>query len=97
MTDVTANPDRRRPRAHSTTHSVRSVEKARAEATVSRRRVWLDVQAAADWLGVEERFIRRLVAERRVTFYKVGKHLRFDGADLDEFLAASRVDRCPGV
>ena len=93
MTDVTANPDRRRPRAPSITPSVSSVEKA----FVSRRRVWLDVQAAADWLGVEERFIRRLVAERRVTFYKVGKHLRFDGADLDEFLAASRVDRCPGA
>lgn len=57
------------------------------------KRTWFDVNGAADWLGVEERFIRRLVAERRVTFYRVGRHLRFDVVDLDDFLAASRVDR----
>ncbi len=57
------------------------------------KRTWLDVAEAADWLGVEERFVRRLVAERRVTYYKVGRHLRFDAADMDEFLAAARVDR----
>lgn len=55
------------------------------------KRTWLDVAGAADWIGVEERFIRRLVAERRVTYYKVGRYLRFDADDLDDFLAANRV------
>ncbi|MDH4076753.1 MAG: helix-turn-helix domain-containing protein [Acidimicrobiia bacterium] len=57
----------------------------------------LDVSGAADWLGVDERFIRRLVAERRVTYYKVGRHLRFDATDLDAFLEAGRVDRSPAA
>ena len=57
------------------------------------KRTWLDVDGAADWLGVEERFIRRLVAERRVSFYRVGRHLRFDVDDLEEFLGAARVER----
>ncbi len=57
------------------------------------KRTWLDTPGAADWLGVEERFIRRLVAERRVTYYKVGRHLRFDVDDLDEFLDSNRVDK----
>lgn len=60
-------------------------------------RRWLDVAGAAEWLGVDERFIRRLVAERRVTYYKVGKHLRFDATDLDDFLEASRVERSPAA
>ncbi len=57
------------------------------------KKTWLDVNAAADWLGVEGRFIRRLVAEQRVTYYKVGRHLRFDANDLDDFLNANRVDK----
>lgn len=57
------------------------------------KRTWLDVTAAAGWLGVEERFVRRLVAERRVTYYKVGRHVRFDAEDLDDFLDRSRVER----
>lgn len=48
---------------------------------------------AAEHLGVTVRFIRRLVAERRVTYYKVGRHLRFDRADLDDFLENARVER----
>lgn len=60
-------------------------------------RNWLDVAGAAEWLGVDERFVRRLVAERRVTYYKVGRYLRFDAADLDSFLEAGRVERSPAA
>ncbi|MBY8853258.1 excisionase family DNA-binding protein, partial [Saccharothrix sp. MB29] len=35
------------------------------------------VPEAAAYLGTSVRFIRRLVADRRVTFYKVGRHVRF--------------------
>jgi excisionase family DNA binding protein len=51
----------------------------------------LDVAAAAAYTSTSVPFIRRLVRERRVTYVKVGRYVRFDPADLDTFLAAGRV------
>ncbi|MDP9441599.1 MAG: helix-turn-helix domain-containing protein [Actinomycetota bacterium] len=51
----------------------------------------LNVDQAADRLRTSPRFIRRLVAERRIAFTKLGKHVRIDTADLDAFVAAGRV------
>lgn len=53
---------------------------------------YLDVHGAADYLGVKVRFVRRLVAERRIAFHKPGAHLRFDVADLEEFMQACRFE-----
>lgn len=53
---------------------------------------YLSVQEAADYLSTSVRFIRRLIAERRVAFHKVGKYVRFAVADLDAFVAAGRVE-----
>lgn len=47
---------------------------------------------AALFLGVSERYVRRLVAERRVSYYKVGRHVRFRAADLDALLSGSLVE-----
>jgi excisionase family DNA binding protein len=52
----------------------------------------LDVPGAARYLGVGERFVRRLVAERRVRFYRVGRHIRFRPGDLEQFLSAGRSE-----
>ncbi len=52
----------------------------------------LDVLDLAARLGVTERFIRRLVHERRIPFYKVGHLVRFDAADVDQWLARGRVE-----
>jgi excisionase family DNA binding protein len=52
----------------------------------------IDVEAAAVRLGVSPRFVRRLVSERRVGFFKVGKYIRFDPTELDAWLAGCRVD-----
>ena len=52
----------------------------------------LDVEGAAEYLSVTPRFIRRLIAERRLPFVKLGRHVRFDPADLDRFISAGRVD-----
>lgn len=52
----------------------------------------LDVNAAAAYLDVSPRFVRRLVAERRLAFIKLGRHVRFDVADLDLFISAGRVE-----
>ncbi|MGW0248958.1 helix-turn-helix domain-containing protein [Nocardia goodfellowii] len=53
---------------------------------------YLNVPQAARYLGTTERFMRRLVAERRIVFYKVGRHVRFSPSDLEAFAQAGRVD-----
>jgi excisionase family DNA binding protein len=52
----------------------------------------LDVDAVAVALGVTPRHIRRLIAERRIPFFKVGKFIRFDPGALDLWLDQTRVD-----
>lgn len=52
----------------------------------------IDVAAAADLLGTPPRFVRRLIAERRIRFYKLGRYVRIDRTDVDAFIAASRVE-----
>lgn len=52
----------------------------------------LDVDGAASYLGVSVAFIRRLVHERRIRYYKLGKFVRFRAADLDAFVEAGRVE-----
>ena len=51
----------------------------------------VDLPTLAEYLGVTERHIRRLVAERRIPFYKWGHFLRFDLAEIDAWLATHRV------
>ncbi len=53
----------------------------------------IDVDAAAARLSVTPRFVRRLVTERRVPYFKVGKFIRFDPAELDEWLAHCRIEQ----
>jgi excisionase family DNA binding protein len=53
---------------------------------------YLTVAEAADYLNTSERFVRRLVAERRVAFHHVGRHVRFAVSDLDAFVQAGRVE-----
>ncbi len=65
---------------------------ARADAQPSTVAQLLDVSAAAGYLGTSERFIRRLVAERRVPFHRVGRHIRFRLSDLEAFVARGRVE-----
>jgi len=52
----------------------------------------LTVDQASERLGTSTRFVRRLVAERRIPFVKLGRHVRIDTADLDAFVAAGRVE-----
>lgn len=52
----------------------------------------LDVEGVARTLGVSPRFVRRLVAERRIPFFKIGKFVRFDPGELDQWIAGRRVD-----
>lgn len=52
----------------------------------------LDVETAALALGTPVRFVRRLVAERRIRFHKIGRYVRIDRRDLDAFIAAGTVE-----
>jgi excisionase family DNA binding protein len=52
----------------------------------------LTVQEAADRLGTSVRFVRRLIAERRIAYVRVGRHVRIAEADLASFVAAGRVE-----
>ena len=51
----------------------------------------LDVAEAAARLGVTVRFVRRLVAERRIPYVKVGKFVRFDPADVERWIDEHRI------
>ena len=50
----------------------------------------LDVAGAAAYLGVTVAFVRRLVLERRVRYFKLGKFVRFRTGDLDAFVETGR-------
>ena len=52
----------------------------------------LGVDEVADSLGVTNRFVRRLVAERRIPFVKVGKFVRFDPAEVNRWIDRQRVE-----
>lgn len=52
----------------------------------------LDVAGAARYLGVTVVFVRRLVLERRIRYYKLGKFVRFRTTDLDAFVEGGRID-----
>ena len=52
----------------------------------------LTVEQAAERLGPSVRFIRRLRTEGRIPVVKLGKHLRIDSTDLDNYITASRQE-----
>jgi excisionase family DNA binding protein len=51
----------------------------------------LTVEQAAERLGTSERFVRRLIAERRIAYVKLGRHVRIAESDLINFVATGRV------
>ena len=59
--------------------------------TTRPRTALIDLPAVAERLGVNERHVRRLVAERRIPFLKWGHLLRFDPDEIDEWLERARV------
>jgi excisionase family DNA binding protein len=50
------------------------------------------VEQAAQHLNTTPRFIRRLIAERRIAFTRLGRHIRIGQDDLDAFVANGRVE-----
>lgn len=52
----------------------------------------LTVEEAAERLDTPVRFVRRLVAERHIPFHKIGRYVRIHTHDIDNFMAAGRVE-----
>jgi excisionase family DNA binding protein len=52
----------------------------------------LTVAEAADLLKTSERFPRRLIAQRRIRFVKVGRYVRIPESALREFITAGLVE-----
>lgn len=50
----------------------------------------LDINELAEHLGVTHRHIRRLIAERRIPYVKVGRLIRFDPDEISGWLDQGR-------
>jgi excisionase family DNA binding protein len=51
----------------------------------------LTIDQLAEQLGITTRHVRRLIAERRVPYLKVGKLVRFDPAEVADWLDDRRM------
>ena len=51
----------------------------------------LTVAEAADRLGTSVRFPRRLIAERRIRFVRIGRHVRIPESAIDAMIDAGTV------
>lgn len=51
----------------------------------------LTVEAAAERMSTSVRFVRRLIAERRIAYVKIGRHVRITEADITAFIQAGRI------
>ena len=51
----------------------------------------MTIEQAAAYLGTGERFVRRLISQRRIPFVKLGRHVRLERSSLDQFIDAGRV------
>ena len=52
----------------------------------------LDIRAVAHRLSTTERHVRRLVAERRIPFVRVGRFVRFDSVAIADWVEAQTTD-----
>jgi excisionase family DNA binding protein len=51
-----------------------------------------DIPRFAVMLDVRESFVRRLVAQRRIPFFKIGKFIRFDPQEIGQWLDHRRAE-----
>ena len=52
----------------------------------------LTIEQAAERISMSARYVRRLIAERRIVFYRLGRAVRIDPADLAQFITAGRIE-----
>ena len=77
------------------THPLRKTTKDVAGEVVSRAdqpTPLLSVEQVAERLGTPTRFVRRLIAQRRIRFCRVGRYVRIAASDLADFIETGRVE-----
>jgi excisionase family DNA binding protein len=52
----------------------------------------LSIEQAAARINMSERYVRRLVAERRIPFHKLGRSVRIKAVDLAAHVESGRVE-----
>jgi excisionase family DNA binding protein len=52
----------------------------------------LTIDQAAERINMSARYVRRLIAERRIAFYRIGRSVRIDPADLAHLITAGRIE-----
>lgn len=52
----------------------------------------MTVEEVAERLGTSPRFVRRLIAERRIGFTRLGRKVRVEESDVEAFIEAGRVE-----
>lgn len=55
-------------------------------------KAFLTVAEAAEYMNTTVRFVRRLIAERRIPFHKIGRYVRLKVQDVEAFVEAGRVE-----
>ncbi len=67
------------------------VDAARPSEWVSESGKLYSVAQAAERLNTSVRFVRRLIADRRIAFVRLGRHVRLAEEDIAAFIDAGRV------
>jgi excisionase family DNA binding protein len=52
----------------------------------------LTIEQSAERLNMSVRYVRRLIAERRIAFHKIGRSVRLKATDIAAFVDAGRVE-----
>jgi excisionase family DNA binding protein len=55
-------------------------------------KVWYTVAETAEYLGVNERWVRRQIDDRKIRFNKLGATIRFHVDDLDDLVESGFID-----
>ena len=69
---------------------MKAISRARSGSQAARAAL-LDIAGVAERLSVTERFVRRLVFERRIPFLKIGHFIRFEPAAIERWITEARV------
>ena len=79
------------PRKNGSNHNDRAAGRPAVPQSSAGLPVLIDIETLALRLGVGIRHVRRLVAERRIPYVKVGHYVRFDTAEVARWIDQRRV------
>jgi len=52
----------------------------------------LTIEQAAQQMSMSARYIRRLIAERRIPFHRLGRAVRINLTDINNYITSSRIE-----